>query len=92
MDAISREVLERQQTFEGADAATGDDDVWGHAQHPYAYCTAPADIALAHPVSSRVFSTKSSRYPRVAARDSSVSSAAVRQTEKKAEGFRARAV
>src|SRR4029078_283898 len=30
-DAIVREVLERQEAFEGTDATTGDDDVWSHS-------------------------------------------------------------
>ena len=49
------------------------------------YCRAPAKVAVVagvQPVACR----KSSRYVVVAARDSGVSSAAVRQTVKKAEG------
>jgi len=53
------------------------------------YCSAPANVALS-PGVQPVCSTKSSRYARVAARDSSVSSAAVRQTEKKADGVQAK--
>ena len=31
MDAIAREVLQCEETFERADATARDDDVWGHA-------------------------------------------------------------
>ena len=45
MHAVVREVLQREEALEGADATTGDDDVWGHSHIPYAVAGAGVSVA-----------------------------------------------
>ena len=50
MDAISRQVLERQETFERADATAGDHDMWGHC---HTLALAPQDTHRRSSTSAR---------------------------------------